>query len=115
MVASADRFLKDKARAREGIDQALCADAKGRGGFSPRVAGEVVGIFEPAPSCSIYRGIFRFNAVRLVPFVWYIDRLPIMSAARALKNPFGERYDGYGSRIRRWLWNLTMHYRPAIP
>jgi len=69
----------------------------------------------PRLLAGLARAICRFNAVRLVPFVWYIELLPIRLAERALKNLRGDRYDGYGSRIRRWLLNLITHCRPAIP
>jgi protein-S-isoprenylcysteine O-methyltransferase Ste14 len=36
-------------------------------------------------------------------FVLYIDRLQIRPEERALSELFGERYDEYRARVRRWL------------
>jgi protein-S-isoprenylcysteine O-methyltransferase Ste14 len=43
-------------------------------------------------------------AFALVPlFVAYIDRFQIGPEERAMTDLFGERYDAYRSRVRRWL------------
>jgi protein-S-isoprenylcysteine O-methyltransferase Ste14 len=43
-------------------------------------------------------------ALAMTPlFVLYIDRLQIRPEERALSELFGERYDEYRARVRRWL------------
>ena len=43
------------------------------------------------------------NVMLLAPFVWYINRFQIIPEERALAQLFGEAYDAYRSRVRRWL------------
>ena len=43
------------------------------------------------------------NIAVLLLFVWYMNRFQIVHEEEALLKLFGEEYEGYRSRVRRWL------------
>ncbi len=50
--------------------------------------------------------VYWSNAIAAIvslAFVLYIDRLQIQPEERVLQSKFGERYDEYRRRVRRWI------------